>query len=44
MAASSGHLNDLKEAITVAYNRIHKELLSGAPISDHIEQVELLKN
>ena len=39
----SDHLNDLKEAITVAYNRIHKELLSGAPFPEHIEQFEFAK-
>jgi len=36
-----GHLNELKSAITVAYNKLHKELLSGAPFPDHIEQFEL---
>lgn len=38
-----GHLNGLKEAITLAYNRIHKELLSGAPFSEHIEQFEFAR-
>mgnify|MGYP003634995290 CR=1 FL=1 len=34
------HLKDLKSAITVAYNKIHKELLSDKPFPEHIEQYE----
>ena len=35
------HLNELKAAITIAYNKIHKALLSDVLFSKHIEQFEL---
>ncbi|MCK5402269.1 MAG: hypothetical protein KAJ28_11605 [Flavobacteriaceae bacterium] len=36
----NGHLDQLKVAIAVAYNKIHQELLSNSSFSEHIEQFE----